>query len=53
LIQLHPAGTVAVIATDQNKVTKPKREMGKGWQNSSITTEHVYEKQQSIYYLSS
>jgi hypothetical protein len=30
LIQLHPAGAVAVIATDQNKVIIPKREIGKG-----------------------
>jgi hypothetical protein len=40
LILLCPAGAVTVIATDQNRVTTPKREIGKEWQNSNITTEY-------------
>jgi hypothetical protein len=40
LIWLHPAGAVAVIPAVQSMVTISKIEIGKGWQNSSITAEH-------------
>jgi hypothetical protein len=33
-------GAVTVIATDQNKATIARKEIGKRWQNSNITTEH-------------
>jgi hypothetical protein len=39
LTWFYPAGTVTVIPIEQSKVTLLKREIGKGWQNSSITTE--------------
>jgi hypothetical protein len=40
LIWLHPAGAVIAVPIDQSKVTIPRIEIGKGWQNLSITTEH-------------
>jgi hypothetical protein len=40
LVWLYLAGAVTAMATDQNKVTIPEREMGKGWRNFNITTEH-------------
>jgi hypothetical protein len=40
LIWLCPAGAVIVISTEQNKVTIPKLEVGKGWQNSNTTIDH-------------
>jgi hypothetical protein len=39
LIWLYPAGVVTVIPIDQTKVTIPRIEIGKGWQNLSITKE--------------
>jgi hypothetical protein len=39
LTWFYPAGAVTVIPIEQGKVTLLKREIGAGWQHTSITTE--------------